>query len=292
MIGEKDKRRESKRLCEGNIISLYFYQNFSSLESRLNRIVILGAGRLANRLGIVFVRKGLEVIQVYDRTPGRGLALARKLGCAYAGHLQAIDTSADLYLVAVSDSAIATVAGGFKVPGKLVVHTSGTMGMEVLAPATENYGVFYPVQTFPAGRRGSLAGTPVCIEAAWSQSEELLAGLARQLSLNGVSLNGEKRGILHLAAVFASNYTHFMYVIAEDILREQGIPFSLLRPLIESTARNATGEHLIELQTGPAVRGDAEVLGRHRALLTAHPGYREMYDLITENIIQFKTRNG
>ena len=115
-----------------------------------------------------------------------------------------------------------------------------------------------------------------------------------------------------MTAVFASNFSNFMYVIAEDILLKHDIPFSLLKPLILQTA-HTRHEDIFRRQTGPAVREDRKVLDEHKKMLAGyeeymdiynrimnehlemlakHGVYMEIYDLISKSIIKHKLRNG
>jgi len=255
----------------------------------IRRIVLLGAGRVASQLGPALKRSGITVEQVFDRTPSRGAALARRLQCPVVSDPREIVPDADLYLMAVSDDAIPALAASLALPGKLVVHTSGTIGRDALAPASERNGIFYPLQTFPAGKRVNFSRVPVCIEAGDPDSEESLAALAGKISSRVLRLDEPGRRLIHLAAVFSANFSNFMYTVAEDLLVENGIPFGYLNPLIEATARNSRGKDLIRSQTGPAARNDRDVIDHQRELLRNQPDYLALYDLITENILKFKT---
>ncbi len=259
---------------------------------QIETVVIIGAGNLAAHLGSALVRAGVTVIQVVNRSPVRGAKLAKKLGAAFTTDFESINQSADLYIVAVSDHAIATVAGMLKLSGRLVVHTSGTTDLDVLMQVTDERGVFYPLQTFSGKRAISFRKIPLCVEAASSEGLEQLTGLARRLSSVVCRMNSHERKILHLSAVIACNFTNFMYTISKDMLKKNDIPFDLLGPLIEQTANNWRVEDIFSLQTGPAVRGDQQVMEEHRQLLSEMPDYQDVYNLISNNIIKYKKNNG
>lgn len=253
---------------------------------------MLGAGRVANVLVAALLANGIEVVQIFSRTPEKGRRLARKAGAGYAATISAITLDADLYIVAIADDAIAELATRLRLPGRLVVHVSGTLGPEALEGVTDRAGVFWPVQTFAPGRRVNLKRVPVCIEASRPKDEDLLAGLAGLLAGEVHRFGTEERRVLHLAAVFSSNFTHFNYVLAADLCQRYGLPFSTLIPLIRQTAGNAGRKDLAGLQTGPAVRGDHRVLGLHRLLLKEHPAHREIYDLVSREIMLHFRKNG
>ena len=262
------------------------------LAVQIQKIVIIGAGRLATHLGLAFSKQGLNVVQVFNRSPENGQKLAARIGAAFIPEIKGLTLSADLYILAVSDSALSDLASDLRFKDKMVVHASGTVAMDVLAPISANIGVFYPLQTFSKSRRIDFRRIPVCIEANSKRGEAQLTALAGKLSQRVYCLDSEKRRLLHLGAVFASNFTNYLYSVTEDILVEHGIPIDLLEPLIIQTARNVMRGNLYQSQTGPAVRGDEKVLEKQRELLAQHPDYLEIYNLITKNIIKSRSQHG
>jgi predicted short-subunit dehydrogenase-like oxidoreductase (DUF2520 family) len=262
------------------------------LPMQLLEIVIIGAGRLATHLGLAFYKQGLNTVQVYNRTPEKGGRLALRIGASFTDNVHEITLLADIYILAVSDSVLEELASKLRLKNKLVIHTSGTVEMNILAPVSSNIGVFYPVQTFSPNRRIDFQKIPICIEWNSTTAQELLTTLAEKLSKSVFHLTSDQRRILHLGAVFSSNFTNFMYAVTEELLLAHEIPFELLEPLILQTARNVKHGNLLQCQTGPAVRGDIKVLDKHRELLSDHPDYLEIYNLITENIIKLKFLHG
>jgi len=130
------------------------------------------------------------------------------------------------------------------------------------------------------------------VEASSPEVEKLLVGLAGMLSSNVNVISSEQRKILHLTAVFAGNFTNYLYAIAEDLLLQNKIPFELLQPLIRQTASNITHSDIFKLQTGPAVREDKAILEKHLSMLNDQPAYRKIYDIISKQIVQHKHRDG
>lgn len=260
-------------------------------HGNIEEVVLIGAGNVASHLGMALVGQGIRVVELYNRTPARGRELAARLGAAFIPDTGSLTRTADLYIFAVADAAIAPLASMLKLEERLVVHTSGTMEMELLSHVSDSYGVFYPLQTFSTSRSAGFRGIPVCLEANTEPVRLQLEELARKLTDNVYFIDSEQRKLLHVAAVFASNFTNFMNAVAEDLLGSQGITFELLKPLIAQTADNVKHGHPFHFQTGPAYRGDEQVLSRHRELLKDHPGYLEIYDVISRNIIQYKTEN-
>jgi len=256
------------------------------------KVVIIGAGNLAAHLSLALVHQGIEIIQVVNRSSVHGRKLAGKLGCSFTSMFDQVDPTADLYVLAVSDRAIIPVAAALKLKDAFVVHTSGTVAMDLLAPFASRYGVLYPLQTFSKRSRILFSRIPICIEAGDRESGEQLKQLAEKLSSSVHFMDHRQRMLLHLAAVFACNFTNFMYTVSEDLLRGSGISFDLLRPLIEQTARNARHDDIFRLQTGPAVREDMAVINAHQALLDKREEYLEIYNLISKRIINHKKKHG
>jgi len=258
------------------------------LETReINNVVIVGAGNLATSLALAMHRKGIKVLQVLNRTQQKGERLAKRVVAEFSADFRKAELSADLYLLAVSDSAIPEVAGRLGLTDQLVVHTSGSTDISSLEGTSGNYGVFYPLQTFSGSKPSGLRGVPVCIESNTPANEQRLLSLGRRLGGNVHLINSSQRKVLHMTAVFASNFSNFMYVIAEDILLKHDIPFSLLKPLILQTA-HTRHEDIFRRQTGPAVREDRKVLDEHKKMLAGYEEYMDIYDLISESIIKHK----
>ena len=262
------------------------------LAAKTQEIVIIGAGRLASHLGSAFYKQGLNMVQVYNRTEEKGKKLAGRIGTTFTADIHEITPNADIYILAVSDSVLVDLAAELRLKDKLVVHTSGTMGMDVLTPISANIGVFYPLQTFSSTRRIDFRKIPVCIEGNSGVSEQMLADLAGKITQRIYILSSDNRRFLHLGAVFTSNFTNFIYTITEELLKEHEIPFNLLEPLILQTARNIKYGDLFQYQTGPAIRGDTKVLEKHREMLSSYTDYLEIYNLITQNIIKHKSVHG
>ena len=258
---------------------------------QIKHIVLFGAGNVATHLSKALVRKGFSVVQIFNRTEEEGKQLARLVGASYTSSLNQIQPDADLYILALSDTAIPEIAFRLRVRKGIVVHTSGSVGMEALQHTSEKTGVLYPLQTFRKGKRISFDSIPVCVEANHPDVERTLVGMAEKLSSNVNVISSGQREILHLTAVFAGNFTNYLYTISEELLLQYNIPFDLLKPLIKQTAANIRHSDLFSLQTGPSVRGDKQIIEKHLELLKDQKSYLEIYDMISKQIIQHKHRN-
>ena len=250
----------------------------------IHTIVLIGAGNVATHLADAFQNTGRKILQVYSRTEYSAKSLAEKIGVKYTNDINEIITDADLYIVSLADSAISDIVKKINFEEQLVVHTSGFHEMNVLNDVSENIGVFYPLQTFSKNRKIDFISIPVCIEANSEESLKLLEDLALSFSSNVQYINSEKRKILHLAAVFASNFTNQMYSIAKEILINEKISFDILKPLIKETAKKAIEINPLESQTGPARRNDTNVMEQHIKMIE-NENYKELYEKLSEMVI-------
>ncbi|MDH6533662.1 DUF2520 domain-containing protein [Parabacteroides sp. 52] len=246
-------------------------------------IVFIGAGNLATCLSQEMQRAGMTISQVYSRTENSAQLLANKLNCQWTTSLSAIRQDADLYIFSVKDSVLDEVLAQMQPNTGLWVHTAGSIPMEVFARYTSHYGVFYPLQTFSKGRTVSFENLPILLESSTEKDGKLLHNIATALSGNVQFLSSEKRKHIHLAAVFACNYTNHMYTLAGKIVEEQGISYKILLPLIEETAAKIQDMPPLLAQTGPAIRYDENVINKQVELL-AHKRWKEIYLLMSQSI--------
>jgi predicted short-subunit dehydrogenase-like oxidoreductase (DUF2520 family) len=255
-------------------------------KSERMRICLIGAGNLATQLGMALSEKGHQIVQVWSRTSKRAAELASKLNCEYTAEISSIYSDTDIYIIAVSDQSIESILSKHVWGNTLVVHTAGSIPMDILAPYCTNYGVFYPFQTFTVEKKVDFDQIPLCIEANTPQNLEVLNTLALSLSQNIRIVDSNHRQQIHLAAVFVCNFVNHFYAVGEELLREKGLDFEILKPLILETASKVVDQSPKSSQTGPAIRNDKNVMDKHLAMLENHPDLKKLYSLISERIIQ------
>jgi predicted short-subunit dehydrogenase-like oxidoreductase (DUF2520 family) len=252
------------------------------------KIVILGTGNVASQLGAAFKEAKHSILQVYGRNARDAKELAKNLDSGFTTNLKEIDVYGEIYIIAVSDAAIAGVLKGLKLNKQLIAHTSGSISLNVFGNNFLNYGVFYPLQTISKNIPVNFRTTPICIESNIKSSEIMLMQLAKSISNEIHVVNTEQRSILHLAAVFANNFTNHLFNISSTILSENDLSFDLLKPLIFETANKLKDQSPAQIQTGPAIRGDKKTISRHLKMLKKYPGYKKIYNDITKSIQQIK----
>lgn len=255
------------------------------------KIVLIGSGNLATQIGITLYQAGYQVIQVYSRTIKNAQILAKKVKATAINNLDLLDADATLYIVAVKDDAIETLVKQLQLKDKIVLHTSGSVSIDVLKKASSNYGVLYPLQTFSKSKKVNFKTIPICVEANNAKTKTNITYFAKSISQKVYQLNSEQRLQLHLAAVFACNFSNHMYVIAESILKEHKLSLDILKPLIKETADKIETESPLLMQTGPAVRGDKKTMEAHLKLLSKTKNRKAIYTLLSESISQATKKN-
>jgi predicted short-subunit dehydrogenase-like oxidoreductase (DUF2520 family) len=254
----------------------------------IHSIVIIGSGNVATHLGNAFKQSGFSVDAVYSRDIHKVTVLANQLEAKPYTQLDLIPSTADLYLIAVNDSAIAEVANQLPIVNGLVVHTSGTMPIQVLNKH-KRVGVFYPLQSLSKNTPVSSADIPVLLETMQTEDLIVLETVAKQCGMNTLVVNSDDRKTVHLAAVFANNFSNYLYTVAEQIMSTKGIPFDILKPLIIETARKVQHHNPSEVQTGPALRKDVSTIEMHLQLLEKLPQYKKIYELLSNEIQESKS---
>ncbi|WP_321479668.1 DUF2520 domain-containing protein [uncultured Bacteroides sp.] len=249
-------------------------------------IVFIGAGNLATNLAKALYRKGFRIVQVYSRTEESARTLADVVEAEFTTSLEEVSTNALLYIVSLSDSAFMQLLPRIVV-GKenaLIVHTAGSIPMDVWKGYTTRYGVLYPMQTFSKQREADFANIPVFIESSSDEDTVFLKKIASILSTKVYESTSEQRKSLHLAAVFACNFTNHMYALAAELLEKYQLPFDVLLPLIDETSEKVHKLAPKAAQTGPAVRCDQNVIDTHLAMLADESAMQKVYRFLSEDI--------
>lgn len=238
------------------------------MGTRTYRTVLIGAGNVAS-----FLKANIK--SPFELTCVGG----RQRTCP-------IPKDADLYIIAVSDRSILSVSEELKDVEGLVVHTAGSVAMDVLKQSRR--GVLYPLQTLSKKRQIPASLVPFYIEASQEKDLELLRELAESMGSKAEQMDSQHRKYLHLAAVFCCNFVNRLYGITADLLEEHDIPFSAMLPLIHETADKVDELTPSEAQTGPAVRWDEEVMSQQMSLLDDEQ--KQLYQLLSKSIHDDKLR--
>lgn len=257
---------------------------------KIKSISLIGSGNVATHLGIALFEAGLKVDSVYSRNIDHAKLLGKILNSRFVDKIADISYDSDLYLISVNDNAVKDITKrlsdilGYNI---LVVHTSGMVSSEIFKADFNNYGVFYPLQTFRKKRKIDIVEVPFLITANSTDIENKLYELASRISNSVNFMSDSKRKALHVAAVFVNNFTNFMYSLSEEIVGKEKIDFDLLKPLIKETAMKVyEGEIPSQIQTGPAIRNDHNTINSHLDYLENNQVAKEIYEVITKSIVE------
>lgn len=232
------------------------------------RIVLIGRGRLATNLEHALLQADHDVVSINSRT------------------LESLPIEADVFVVAVKDAVLTDVlrAATKGREDQLFVHTAGSMPMDLFQGLTAHYGVFYPMQTFSKERLVDFNEISVFLETNDAASMERLKMLAATLTPHVYELDSEGRKHLHLAAVFACNFVNHCYALSAEVLKAKGLPFSVMLPLVDETAQKVHELSPKDAQTGPAVRGDQNVMQMQAEMLADIPAVKQIYEALSNDI--------
>ena len=250
------------------------------------RVVMIGTGNVATVLSKLLVSKGHEIIQVYGRNPDHASILAKEIQSNSCSDPGEIDQSGDLYIVALSDTALYSISSWFKPGNKLVVHTAGSVPMDVLKGSSTNYGVLYPLQSLRK-EMDSFPEIPFLIEGNTPDDLCLIEELAFDLSGTVVKMKSDDRMRLHIGAVMVSNFTNYLYTRTAEYYKYQELDFKLLLPLMKESVNRLNHFDPAQMQTGPAVRDDQTTIQKHLHLLSGKNDLADLYKRLSEEIREY-----
>jgi predicted short-subunit dehydrogenase-like oxidoreductase (DUF2520 family) len=255
----------------------------------MNRYTIsfVGAGKVASSLSKRMKEKGHSIDQIISLSREKGTALANSCKARWSD-IPDFDPLTDIIILAVPDRSISPVLSALKCSDKtIVVHTAGSYGLDVFPTSVVRCGVFYPLQTFSEGRIVDLTGIPLFIEANGPETGRVLSDLADSLGCRPLFSDTEHRQLLHVAAVFVSNFTNYMLTSGERISVRAGFTPDILHPLIKETISKAFEQSPSKSQTGPAIRYDYNTIKKHLELLSFSPELQTVYEEISRSIMNF-----
>ena len=253
------------------------------------RVVIIGSGNVATILGQKILQASHEIMQVWSRNNTHASELARMLNAAPTEDLSRL-ADADLYIIAVSDAAVAAVSKQLSVTDRVVVHTAGSVSIHALDDCSNHTGVLYPLQSIRKERDAGIP-IPLLIDGNNDHSLRVIQELARSLSHDVRIVQDEPRLKLHVAAVVLNNFLNHLYTLTTDYCNKMDLDFQLLMPLITETAERLEFIRPHDAQTGPAVRNDYTTIDKHLALLKDDKDLYELYKLFSEKIGAYYARS-
>lgn len=250
------------------------------------KVVIAGTGNVAHVLGRKIIQSGHEIVQVVGRNTAHAEALGAVLH-APSGQLADIQDEADLYIVAVSDTALEHIGEWLpEIQPGIVVHTAGSVSKIVLKSVAENYGVLYPLQSLRSDIR-EIPEIPFLIDANAPGTLQHIRVFASSLSPKVVFADDTMRMKLHAGAVTVNNFTNYLFMLVQDFCEKGNTDFSLLLPLLHETVNRLEHYPARQMQTGPAMRNDQGTISKHLSLLQNNPAFSGLYADLSDRIARY-----
>ena len=275
-------------MSESNIANFPSPGERTAREGNRMRVVMIGSGNVATAFAMS-LKQCCQVVQVCSRTLANARTLATKVGAQAITNLKNIDLTAHVYIIAVGDDAIAGVLNDAPATDGLWIHTSGSTPIDVFAGKRRRYGVLWPMQSLSKSNVTPMRDVHLFAEGIDDATTREVTTIAVAMSRNVHMVNSHDRLRMHLASVFACNFSNHMYTLAAELLHDAGIPFEAMLPLIKTTVEKLDSMTPAQSQTGPAARGDSSIIDRHMQMLDGDK--RDIYNLLTRSIISH-TKSG
>lgn len=246
------------------------------------KIAIIGYGNLGFHLVNHLSEAGHTITQVFTRDKSKTRISKYKID--FIDDLSLLNADAEVYFLPVKDDALNEVAKQLSLKGKIVAHCSASVEMKILKNCSENFGVFYPLQSFSRDVEVDFKNIPILIEGVNKKTISVFKEIASSLSDEVIEVNQKQRLAVHVAAVFANNFSNYLFTVAEEILKHENISYKILLPLIEETVRKVKEQAPSKSQTGPAKREDDKTIQKHLKFLSDKKELKNLYSVITEQI--------
>jgi predicted short-subunit dehydrogenase-like oxidoreductase (DUF2520 family) len=243
------------------------------------RVTLIGSGNVATVLGRKIFHAGHIIHQVFSRNTNHLKLLSDELSSAVVTETQSIDTSADLYIVAVSDDSLLKIGEWLHLDDRLVVHTAGSVPMDILAKVSSNYGILYPLQSLR--KETAEPFIPVLVDGNNPWNKTKLSAFAQSFADTVNFADDEERRKLHLVAVITNNFSNHLFSLVEDYCQKENVDFRMIMPLLEETVKRLSFDSPANMQTGPAARNDRSTISKHKEMLQHHPALLKLYEEMT-----------
>ena len=249
----------------------------------IEKVTLIGAGNMAHWLVYAMRNAGVRISQVYSRQYSHAEALAEKAGAVAIDNIKDLLPDRDLYIFSIKDDSYDNLLQQLPFRLPLAAHTAGSLSMRIFEPYAESYGILYPYQSVNKDMDFKGVVVPLCVEASNTTAEDELFAFAQRLTSVVQKLDESQRMVLHRAAIFGCNFTNAMYSIAYDIMQEHHIDWQMIMPLLQNTMEKVKTMNPHEAQTGPAQRGDQNVIQFHLDALQDEL-LKEIYKVMTAYI--------
>jgi predicted short-subunit dehydrogenase-like oxidoreductase (DUF2520 family) len=246
---------------------------------------IIGSGNIAWFFGKRLAASGHQCIGVYGRNEKAIKELSDALLSTKQGGISDVeDEEADVCFLAVSDTAIESVAAKLNLKKTVLVHMAGALPLGIIKKSAKDYAVLWPVYSILRNNTRSERDIPVAWEVSSDRAKKYVLEMAHAITDNLFEAKDEQRKWLHLSAVITNNFINHLFAINEHICKENDLPASTLQPLIKQTFERVKHASPFTTQTGPAIRKDNTTISQHLKLLEEQPHLHKVYEAMTDSI--------
>lgn len=251
----------------------------------MKSVLVVGTGRLAHALIHRLAQYTDVRLSVAGRSEDKRNLLSTRYGIGAYSLENYVEAHPDVFLLAVRDDVVESLAARLESRGAAVFHHAGSLPLEAVSRYHDHAGVLYPLQTFAMPESVCWEEIPLLTQATSEKATEILSFLTLKLGGPIRSTSDLERERLHLCAVWVNNFSRLMLAEAEALCKAWQLPFELLEPLMRSTLLSGSSVYSQEqLLTGPASRGDEKTIGKHLELLKPFPRQQFLYKILTEHI--------
>jgi predicted short-subunit dehydrogenase-like oxidoreductase (DUF2520 family) len=249
------------------------------------KVALVGSGNVATVMGKVMHKAGHEIVQVLSRNEDHAKELAGLFDCAFGSITSGDYKEADIYVLAITDTALYHLDQYIQLGNKLVVHTAGSVSKEVLKNVSSRYGIIYPLQSLLKGS-AEIPEIPLLVDGSNTETSNFIREFSKTLSPDVIVADDQQRLRFHVAAVLVNNFTNHLFAMGDEFCKKEKIEFEKLYPLIDETISRVKLQPPQSVQTGPAIREDIYTLGKHLQILSAHPDLKYLYLKLSESILK------
>lgn len=248
------------------------------------KIAIIGSGNIASFFANK-IYKNYELTQIISKNIEHAKQLSSKYKCQYSNNLEHLNNDLEVIIFAVKDDVLIELSKTYSFQNKLVIHTAGSVDLDDIKSFSKNISCIWCIYSIQKDNLPTSDSIPLVVNANNETSLNLVKKIAASISKNIIQLSDEQKNILHLAAVFANNFTNHLYVLSKQICEDHQIPFDILKPIILNTAEKVQNQNPKLLQSGPAIRHDKQTMEKH-LMLIQNDNLKKLYSLLSTSIQQ------
>jgi predicted short-subunit dehydrogenase-like oxidoreductase (DUF2520 family) len=251
------------------------------------KISLIGTGNVAWHLASALIgNSSFELYSVYGRNKVELNKFHKTFKINCSDIIESV-INADLIIICITDNEILNLIERLKMlnlKNKIFVNTAASINENVLLPLGANFGVFYPLQSLKKGIKVDMLTVPIGISGSNVKSLKVLKNLSVSIGSKWFEADFAMRMKLHIGAIISNNFTNYLFIIANDWCKKNGLDFKLLLPLILNGVSKLGTQSPESLQTGPASRGDTKVINSHLKILKNDKETLKLYKQFSKNI--------